>query len=168
MLIWEKAEPGNAARELALRNTDSFYNRVTDGKEWLTLTDVEKDREEGLEYGADRFILRLNGEDVGVFDYLYRQDKAPWIGFLFLAPSFRQQGLALAALSEYFTRLWKQGYQTCQLGVVEGNEPAHRFWQGLGFEPVRTATLRNGNHADVYERMIDDDFISSLNSRQNG
>lgn len=170
MLVWEKAEPENALRELALRNTDPFYNQVTEGKETLTPEELEEDRREGLDYGAERFLLRLDGEDgedVGVFDHLLRHphDGYPWIGFLFIAPPFRKRGLARAVLSEYFSRLRSQGHSVCQLGVVEGNSPGHRFWRSLGFEPVRTVNLKSGKSVDVYERTIDDDLMSSLVGR---
>ncbi|MEO3947336.1 GNAT family N-acetyltransferase [Gorillibacterium sp. CAU 1737] len=167
MVIWEKADPESVSRELALRNLDAFYNRVTEGKDMMTLQDMELDREEGQSFGAERFLLRLEGEDVGIFDYLYRTGEKPWIGLLFIAPAHRSKGLARLVLASYFSQFREGGHTVCRLAVVEGNEPAHRFWQSLGFNAVAKTVSSTGNAVDVYERMIEDDFISSLNGGPN-
>jgi len=167
MLIWEKTGPDNAWRELALRNTDPFYNRVAEGKEELTLADIEEDRRKGDSLGAERYLLRRDGEDVGVLDILDRNpsDGYSWLGLLFIARPFRSQGLARAALAGYWAQMSARGFTVCRLGVVEGNEPGSRFWQSQGFVKVRRSALANGKPVDVYERMIDDDFVSSADGR---
>ena len=167
MLIWEKTGPANLLRELALRNTDSFYNRVAEGKEALAPADIEADRSEAEKLGAERFLLLRDGEDVGVIDYLDRNpaDGYAWLGFLFIAGPHRKQGLAHEALTGYAARMKERGLRVCRLGVVEGNAPGRRFWEARGFAFLDRKALANGTPVDVYERMIDDDFVSSADGR---
>ena len=91
---------------------------------------------------TDKFlygILDRNQAVVGVLEGIcdYPDKTSWWIGLLMLAPEVRRHGLGrkiIDAFSEYVRS--NQG-TAIMLGVVEENQVAYRFWQGLGFELVR-------------------------------
>lgn len=59
---------------------------------------------------------------------------------VFTWPAQRRRGLAAAGVSELCRRAFASGGSHVQLAVIEGNEPAERLYEGLGFR--RFARLR--------------------------
>jgi ribosomal protein S18 acetylase RimI-like enzyme len=95
----------------------------------------------------DKFLYGFLDRDdaiIGVLEGLrdYPDDAVWWVGLLLLAPEARGYGVGrkiMEAFSEY-VRLEKG--TGIMLGVVEENQAAYRFWQGLGFELVRQTEPR--------------------------
>ncbi|RJT41528.1 GNAT family N-acetyltransferase [Rahnella woolbedingensis] len=54
------------------------------------------------------------------------------IKFLYVSPVFKRQGIGRRLIDIAATHLIAEGYRSAGLGVVEGNEPAIRFYRALG------------------------------------
>jgi len=54
------------------------------------------------------------------------------IKFLYVSGTFKRQGIGKRLLAEAAQYLAAKGYRSAGLGVVEGNEPAIRFYTALG------------------------------------
>ncbi len=93
---------------------------------------------------ADKFVFGLKaatGALVGMLscDRDYPQKKSWWIALLLIDPAIRGHGVAKTLCADFFNWLKTQGADRVELAVFAENEQGLRFWQGLGFEPVRTA-----------------------------
>lgn len=93
----------------------------------------------------DAFIpMREAAENEGLFDYTlavalkadgivgfvaYCEDELAW---LYVDPKFYRQGIA-RKLTQYVIEATEE---PLSLEVLEGNDPAYRFYQKMGFEPV--------------------------------
>lgn len=92
--------------------------------------------------GRSRIVLCADGPDgpVGFVEGLLRNGApyappgvAGFIPHLFVAPGARGHGIAaalVAALRDWFA---SKGVNAIELQVVEGNDPALRFWRAQGF-----------------------------------
>lgn len=56
-----------------------------------------------------------------------------WINYLGCHPDHRRRGVATALMAEAQRLLIKRGCPKINLQVREGNEPAHRFYESLGY-----------------------------------
>ncbi|MFS7222489.1 N-acetyltransferase family protein [Rahnella inusitata] len=54
------------------------------------------------------------------------------IKFLYVSGDFKRQGIGKRLINEASRHLAEAGYRSAGLGVVEGNEPAVRFYRALG------------------------------------
>ncbi|MDX8453787.1 GNAT family N-acetyltransferase [Mesorhizobium sp. VK9D] len=93
---------------------------------------------------ADKFVFGLkavDGEIVGLLacDRGYPQPGCWWIALLVIDKSLRGQGVGRALCHDFFRWLKLRNVERVELGVIEENKQALRFWRGLGFELVRTA-----------------------------
>ncbi|WP_192259426.1 GNAT family N-acetyltransferase [Mesorhizobium caraganae] len=93
---------------------------------------------------ADKFVFGLkavDGELVGLLacDRDYPQAGCWWIGLLMIDRALRGQGVGHTLCNDFFGWLKSQQVKRVELGVLADNAQALRFWQGLGFELVRTA-----------------------------
>jgi GNAT superfamily N-acetyltransferase len=93
---------------------------------------------------ADKFVFGLkaiDGEFVGLLacDRNYPRVECWWIALLMIDKALRGRGLARALCDDFFRWLKSQHVKRVELGVLAENEQGLRFWQGQGFEPVRTA-----------------------------
>lgn len=84
------------------------------------------------------FALKTaDGGLVGVIEAL-RDFPAPgewFLGLLLLAPEARGQGRGEAVVRAYETHLRANGGRLLRLVVLDRNEPTHRFWTRMGFQP---------------------------------
>jgi ribosomal protein S18 acetylase RimI-like enzyme len=93
---------------------------------------------------ADKFMFGLkavDGEFVGLLscDRDYPQPGCWWIALLIIDKALRGQGVGRVLCSDFFSWLKSQQATRVELGVLTDNVQALRFWQGQGFELVRTA-----------------------------
>lgn len=65
-----------------------------------------------------------------------RQSKLAAIGNVLTHPEYRGKGLGSATSSAVTSALFEAGIETIVLNVAQGNSPAIRIYQGLGFERV--------------------------------
>ena len=61
--------------------------------------------------------------------------------FLF-APEVRGQGIGQKVMQGFVDHVRASGGKAIMLGVVEDNEHAYRFWERIGFQPVRKTEPR--------------------------
>lgn len=59
--------------------------------------------------------------------------RAPLLAFTMTAPEVKGQGLAALLLKASMNRLYYEGYNQLTLLVTDGNTPAQRLYQRLGF-----------------------------------
>lgn len=90
----------------------------------------DQQRRRLLEFpGAERLILTMDGEDVGVIE-MQRSDQGVHIIDLVVRRRFRRKGIAATALGV----LVQQGQVTCEGSVL--NHPARELVERLGFHVV--------------------------------
>lgn len=58
------------------------------------------------------------------------------IKFLYVSGAFKRQGIGRRLIAEAVAHLVAEGFQSVGLGVVEGNEPAIRFYRALGGKAI--------------------------------
>ena len=93
---------------------------------------------------VDKFVFGLkavDGEFVGLLscDRDYPQPGCWWIALLMIDKALRGQGVGRVLCRDFFSWLKSQQVKRVELGVLADNVQALRFWQGQGFELVRTA-----------------------------
>jgi GNAT superfamily N-acetyltransferase len=58
-----------------------------------------------------------------------------WLEDLYVQPAFRRLGAGRALLTELASICGDRGYARMEWSVLDWNEPAHRFYRGVGAEP---------------------------------
>jgi len=90
---------------------------------------------------ADKQLLGIykQGELLGMVDFYrdYPKRGTWWIGLLLLSQRSRGRGIGKWVHEELWKLAHVEGVSKFQLGVVDKNEKALAFWQGLGYEKVR-------------------------------
>ncbi len=61
---------------------------------------------------------------------------SPFLAFTMTHPDYKQQGLAKYFVTQSCSSLKKQGHSSLTLVVTEGNTPAQRLYEQLGFTKV--------------------------------
>lgn len=132
--------PENAARTQRVLEAAPEYERLVTGndvaqnagEEFLTELPPGKTH-------ADKatFIVRCEGEDVGVIDCIraWREVGFAHIGLLLIAEVHQGRGvgrMAMNALQEWLAANWSETH-TLRIGVIENNVAAFAFWKKLGF-----------------------------------
>ncbi len=77
---------------------------------------------------------------IGVIDAVrgYPTPRTWYIGLFLLQPDRRGQGLGKALYTVFSSWAARHGAETIQLGIVEQNPRARRFWERLGFQQIGT------------------------------
>jgi len=78
----------------------------------------------------------VNGKIVGMGFLCVRQQRG-WIGGMGVIPEYRRYGIGREIMNGLIGNARKIGIKTVQLEVIEGNDPAHRLYLDIGFEPTR-------------------------------
>lgn len=81
---------------------------------------------------------------VGILDLIrdYPRKGDWWLGLLLLDPDYRNKGLGKRIYWTFEAWAARWGAQSIYAGVIEENERAYKFWQGLGFETVDVRPAR--------------------------
>jgi GNAT superfamily N-acetyltransferase len=95
----------------------------------------------------DKFLIGLfdrAGTLIGALDGIrdYPEPGEWFIGLLLLHPDRRGHGAGERIYGAFEAWAAESGARAIGLGVVEANERALRFWQRVGFGPVRTTSPR--------------------------
>ena len=105
---------------------------------------------------ADKYVAGIHapgGELAGVLDLIrdFPGEHEWWIGFLLLDPAARAAGLGSRILDEVARAVSAAGGTVIQLGVLEQNVAAERFWRRHGFAELRRQpyTARSGHPSRV-------------------
>jgi GNAT superfamily N-acetyltransferase len=96
---------------------------------------------------VDKFVIGIYAESTGLVGILDAIRDHPrkndwWLGLLLLDPDHRNQGLGKQIYWAFEAWAAQCGAQSIYAGVIEGNERAYKFWQGLGFDTVETQSAR--------------------------
>jgi GNAT superfamily N-acetyltransferase len=96
---------------------------------------------------ADKFLIGISTrkqELIGVLDAIrdYPTQHDWWLGLLLLDPAQRNKGLGTRIFKSFEYWLRQQGTRHVFLGVVEENQRAYQFWQGMGFQVVERQPAR--------------------------
>jgi GNAT superfamily N-acetyltransferase len=88
-----------------------------------------------LDLAASRVAL-LDGVPVGLANLGVRGERA-WIGGIGVTPFARRRGVGEQLMRAVLDEARGRGARTVLLEVLEGNDPARRLYEKLGFEDVR-------------------------------
>jgi len=156
MLQLEQSTPESIEMEVAILNTNPFYNRLSKNKDALTIQEVAQDNLESEAIGARRFLLKDGETYVGILEWLpvNPKDGYPWLGLLLIDQSFQSAGYGTRALQTFYGLMREQGIGSFRIGVIEGNGPAHSFWKKHGFAAIRNSRTGDGLEVVVYEKDV--------------
>lgn len=142
--------------EFDILNSDAFFNRVSVSRDQLTREDVERDKREADQLGAERLLVADGSEYVGILDFLMENpnDGCPWLGLLQVDKRMQRQGYGRRMLELYMNVMRERGVERFRIGVIEENAPALRFWLGFGFNYVNTVVNDRQLSIRIYEKMI--------------
>lgn len=141
--------------ELAIINSNPFYNRITKGKEQLTPKEIQDEIEEATALGAERHLI-FKGEKqaIGIVEFLSLNpnDGYPWLGLFMIHREYQANGIGSLAFTAWEKQLIRRGFQDIRLAVVIENEPAHAFWKRQQFRYVGTAVTQQQLQVVTYEK----------------
>jgi GNAT superfamily N-acetyltransferase len=105
-----------------------------DSVELLTVVPPGKDNH-------DKHVLGIFYQHEGLIGVLDAVQDYPnpnywFIGLLLLDPHERSRGIGEQVLHAFENWAWEGGAEAIQLGVVESNEGALRFWSRCGYMPI--------------------------------
>ncbi|WP_177186529.1 GNAT family N-acetyltransferase [Paenibacillus sp. CF384] len=145
------------ASELAILNSNPYFNVISKDKEQLTAQDIAAELKDAEHAGAERYIIREQGNDIGILEFLMHNpnDSCTWIGLLVIHGAYHGRGYGNAALALFDTIMRERGVTSHRLGVLASNAAAHAFWQRNGCIPVKPAVLPDGKDIMIYERTVD-------------
>lgn len=75
----------------------------------------------------------------------YPEDKICMIGLLLLAPNKRCLGLGKLIHIEVKDYALSLGANLFQIGVVDRNTKALKFWESIGYKKIKDATIKLGD-----------------------
>ncbi|WP_164988903.1 GNAT family N-acetyltransferase [Fictibacillus sp. S7] len=81
------------------------------------------------------------------------KDGKPWLGFLMVAKSCQNQGLAKKLYTECENELRKTKLHVLRLGILTGNAPALSFWSGMGFREIEIKE-NEGGKIHIFEKQF--------------
>jgi GNAT superfamily N-acetyltransferase len=81
--------------------------------------------------------IAFAGAEPAAFAFLAVRGGEGWIGGMATVAAQRRRGLAEAALVDVLTAVRAGGLESVRLEVIEGNTPAIRLYEKLGFAPIR-------------------------------
>lgn len=138
-LTLQKITPELAGIELGIMNSDTYFNRLSKGKEILTAEELDAEKNQNASIGSERFVLIDNDEAVGIIEYLLLNpgDGCVWLGLLLIRKEMQSLGYGLGALEWFESMLRERGTGSYRIGVIAGNLPAEKFWRKRGFAEVR-------------------------------
>ncbi|WHX51009.1 GNAT family N-acetyltransferase [Paenibacillus woosongensis] len=154
-MILEKSTLNQIEIEAAILNSDPYYNRVAKGKEVLPMEEIRSEIQESLEIGAERYLLRVQQEYVGILEFLMKNpgDGYTWLGLLEIKKEHQSKGYGYKALNLFYSLMRERQVKQFRIGVISENEPGHRFWRRQCMKPVKVTTA-DGKEVVVYEKHL--------------
>jgi GNAT superfamily N-acetyltransferase len=123
--------------------TTGKYIEPEDSVELLTDIPAEKDIH-------DKYVLGIFYQHeglIGVLDTVkdYPEPGEWFIGLLLLDPHERNRGIGEQTLHAFESWARAEGAKAIQLGVIDENQGAYRFWSRCGYEPVEKRQQLNNS-----------------------
>ncbi len=136
-----------SARSLSLDGLTTAFNRGFEG--YLIPIGQTPDsllrmlRENDVREEESLVALAPDSAPVGVA-LLGRRGARAWVAGMGIAPEWRGQGQGAALLARLLDQARDLGARRVSLEVLEGNTPAYRLYQRMGFEETRRLTIYTG------------------------
>ncbi|WP_068620875.1 GNAT family N-acetyltransferase [Paenibacillus tuaregi] len=143
MLNFVACSPETIRVEVEIMNSNRAFNLMSNDKEELTEQDILDDMNESSKLGAERVLLQVDNEYIGVMDWIMENpnDGYPWLGLLAIHKQFQRKGYARQALARYCELMRERGVSSFRIGVLVDNEPAQQFWTRMGFREVKNGKM---------------------------
>lgn len=126
------------AELLAQLMLDSYKGTIDDDGDTLEFARSEVTKLLRGDWGAfraDRSEVVERAGRLAAATLVTTVDGAPFLAFSMTAPEWKRHGLARAGLQRVMRTLAAQGETSLWLVVTEGNTPAERLYESLGFRP---------------------------------
>jgi len=101
-----------------------------------------------------------NDKLVAVMDYIehYPTKDIIWIGFFMIDVNVKRKKIGTKIITEFINVLEKNNIQKLQLGCVDSNNVALRFWKSFGMNEIRRVVTKDDSRPDwnviVFEKNI--------------
>ncbi len=143
--------------ELAILNSNPYYNRLNKGKEHITASELQTEQAEVRKLGAERRLICWDDIPIGIVEWLplNPEDGYPWLGLYMLHSRLHRTGYGAAALRELERLLLATGMTELRLAVLLENEPAHAFWKKQQFNYVSPSVTEDGQAVVIYEKQLE-------------
>lgn len=125
---------------LDVYNSNPGYNRLRNGSDAVTLTEVAAEYESTLDIPTGHWLTVAAGDRIiGVMHIIVSNpsDRKSWISLLLLHADFQRKGYGREAVRLAEAYFAQAGGQHVHHGVMALNEPALLFWGKLGYEQYR-------------------------------
>ena len=125
-----------------------------------TLTQVrcrlaEETLEEWLHQSGKVYVIDRDGEATGFLRIAFRGPNVAWIEDIFVAPQWRNQGVATRAIRAAEEIIKETpGYTAICMDVAPRNREALRLYQKLGYDTLSIVTLRKELDGSKYEKEL--------------
>jgi GNAT superfamily N-acetyltransferase len=137
---WPARHPRYADREaLARLMLDSYAGTIDDGGEDYAEAVAEVERTLGGGYGTyleGCSFLVEDGPELAAASLITAWTDMPLVAFVMVAPALKGRGLGRFVLERSMAALWSRGQRRLALFVTDGNTPAQRLYDSLGFVVV--------------------------------
>jgi GNAT superfamily N-acetyltransferase len=135
-------------RELGARCPDYLVLHYGAPDVEIVVGDLLEDLPPGKE-AHDKFGLGFfdaEGRMVGGVDLIrdYPEPRTWYLGLMLLDPECRRRGLGAKLFARVGQWLHEQGAEALRLAVADHNGGGRRFWDRMGFTPVKQVTSRYG------------------------
>lgn len=96
-------------------------------------------------------LISANSLIIGLIDYIvsYPDDDSVYIGLVLIDKQYQGQGMGTKVISKFEDFIKKLGFIYIQLGVVDENTQAMKFWTSLHYKKLEEKRVQVGDKADV-------------------
>jgi RimJ/RimL family protein N-acetyltransferase len=133
-------------------NSNKDYLLLENGKDSKPIEEIKKELLNPLTIS---YFIKLDETYIGVIDYMKenQNDKLPWLGLHMIHNDYQGFGFGTSAYLQFEQELIKQKVKKLRLGVINSNEKAKSFWEGLGFTFYKTSE-KNLLVINCYEKLL--------------
>lgn len=134
-------------------NSNRIYNEMENGNPVRSVDEVSR---ELLNAVTESYLIKLNGDYVGLIDFLPRNpnDQVPWIGLLMIHHHFHSCGYGRKAYFAFEDVLRKRGFLEVRIGVLQVNKIAIEFWESIGFTFYGNSSWE-GKKVDCFQKRLE-------------
>ena len=156
MFGFERSLPEHVEIEESIINSDSYFNRVSKGKDSFTKEEILEEIHNALKVGAERFIVKEGEEPVATIEYLMENpsDKITWLGLLQIKKEYQGRGYGTRILKQVEELLQAKNVDKYRIGVIAENERALKFWKKHGFQEVKSITNEDDKEFIIFEKVL--------------
>lgn len=94
-----------------------------------------------VEENHEKLLVAAGYADIREAKHYYTYDKISYLGFMYVSPKWRGQGLNKLIMDALFDWSHQQGLEHFVLDVFSDNEPAQKAYEKVGFKPHLTEMI---------------------------